>query len=253
MATYRAYRIVDGKPRWTSVDESGDIINKNPNKEELISLEEYKYKVNERYTDKQLLDFLKKYYKETGRVPISRDLVNNPRYPGITTYARRFKSLGRALKLVGLDVDAMVMQGVLQDTNHMGRLFEIIVRDNFEEKSEDLSGGKHGSPCDGICPRGKSYDAKSSKLYRERGEYWKFTTRNRYKEEIEYYYFGAFNEDWTSLEHVWRVPGEVVDKDHFLIGLNGNWDHNVENMKEYEITDKFKGISIKYMKTIRRL
>lgn len=32
--------------------------------------------------------------------------------------------------------------------------------------------------------------------------YWDFSTRNRYKEEIEIYYFVAFNEDWTKLEHV---------------------------------------------------
>lgn len=185
------------------------------------------------------------YYKENERVPTSRDFLNNPEYPCCTYYIKRFKSWANALKLAGLDVDTMVKQGVLQDTNYKGRLFEIIVRDHFENKSTDLSREKHDTPCDGICPRGKNYDAKSSKLYRERGEYWKFTTRNKYKEEIEYYYFGAFNEDYTKLMHVWRVPGEIIEKDYFIVGLNIGWEHDVENMKEYEITDKFKDIYIR--------
>lgn len=197
------------------------------------------------YSDNELLDYLKRYYIENGRIPTTRDFTNNPEYPGTSIYYKRFGNWNNALTSAGFHIDNMVKQGVFQDTNRKGRLFEIIVRDHFENKSTDLS-KKHDNPCDGICPKGKSYDAKSSKLYTLRGYYWHFNIRNRYKEEIEYYYFGAFNEDYTKLLHVWRVPGEIIEKDYFIIGLNGSWENNVYNMKEYDITEKFKEVFVRY-------
>ena len=51
----------------------------------------------------------------------------------------------------------------------------------------------------------------------------------------------AFNEDYTKLMHVWRVPGEIVDDDYFIVGtLNAKF--TIENMMQYEITDKFRDI-----------
>lgn len=48
---YKAYRIVDGKPRWIIVDENGNIVNRNPSKCELKGLEKQcKYDKNEDYT-----------------------------------------------------------------------------------------------------------------------------------------------------------------------------------------------------------
>lgn len=55
---------------------------------------------------------------------------------------------------------------------------------------------------------------------------------------IEWYYLGAFNEDYSKLLHVWRIPakdfGEEIQKGFLYINVN-----NTEKMKEYEITDKF--------------
>ena len=41
--------------------------------------------------------------------------------------------------------------------------------------------------------------------------------------------------------HVWRIPGEFIEEEHLHIGLNSysRYMYNVENMKEYEITNKF--------------
>lgn len=36
---YRSYRFVDRGAKWVIADENGNIINKNPTKEELIGLE----------------------------------------------------------------------------------------------------------------------------------------------------------------------------------------------------------------------
>lgn len=38
MTNYKSYRIIDGKPKWTIVDEYGKIVNKDPSKEELKCL-----------------------------------------------------------------------------------------------------------------------------------------------------------------------------------------------------------------------
>lgn len=37
----------------------------------------------------------------------------------------------------------------------------------------------------------------------------------------------------------WRVPGHIIKKDNFLVGLSRSYEFNVENMKEYEITENF--------------
>jgi hypothetical protein len=239
---YKSLRIgKNGKPGWRIVDETGKIVNMSPRKEELKGLEEeyYRMKSRERYTNEELLDFLREFDKENGIVPVRTDFVNNPEYPSFMTYQRQFGSWNKALKLVGLDTEAMVKRGIIQNNLQKGRLWEISVIEHFENRPKDLSGENSHSPCDGICPNGQTYEVKSSKLYEEK--YWIFSTANKYKEEIEIYYFGAFNSDWTELEYAWRVPGEIVESDNFYVGMYGG-KFNVRNMKKYDITDKFDKI-----------
>lgn len=240
---YKSYRIIDGKPRWVIVDETGKVINRIPSKEELKDLEEEprnvqdtrKYKT---YTDEELLDYLMRFERENERVPTTTDFANNhSEYPSFMTYVRRFGSWLNSLKLAGLDIDLMGQQY----TRYKGRQAEIMVINHFKKNPVDLSGENCHSPCDGICPNGKMYDVKSSGLYI--GGYWVFGTGNKYKNEIEIYYFLAFNEDYTKLKYAWRVPGEMVEGNTLYIGVNtGKGQFNVENMKEYEITDKIKKI-----------
>lgn len=241
---YKSYRMIEGKPRCVIVDENGKIIDKNPNKGELKYIREEKYRPrtganNIKYSNEELLNSLKFFYQENGRVPVQRDFVNNSEYPSYVTYAKRFGSWNNALRLVGLDIDTMVKQGILETENQKGRWFEIIVRDMFENRSTDLSGYNCNSPCDGICPNNKTYEAKSSGLDKEHNR-WCFTIANKYKEDIQIFYFGAFNEDYTELLHVWRVPGEIVENNKFYIGMyDSRGEFNIDNMREYEITDKF--------------
>ncbi len=82
-----------------------------------------------------------------------------------------------------------------------------------------------------------TYDAKSTSLIE--GQYC-FHFNNNEKEEIEIFYLGAFNKDFTILEHVLRIPREFVEKLSLCIGLSNNHRYNFENMKEYEITEKYK-------------
>lgn len=238
MTFYKSHRIIG----WVIVDENGNIINRNPSKEKLKGLEEELEKCGNRptYTDEELLNYLRQFYKENGKIPTQRYFANNPEYPNFVTYVRRFGSWSNALKLVWINLDTMIKNGIIETTNQKARLAEIKVINHFGQHPVDLAGENQNSPCDGICPNGKTFDVKSSKFYKE--GYWAFVANNKYKEDIEIYYFLAFNEDWTKLEYGWRVPGEVVEKDYFRIGLNTGYEFNIENMKEYNITDKFKDI-----------
>lgn len=249
MVEYKTKRIIDKEPqpRWVVIYETGKIINKNPSKDELKGLEKEPRSTQDtrhfrKYTtDEELLDYPIQFYEERGKVPAAADFVNNPGYPNVTTYVKRFGSWSNALKLVGLDVDSMIKKGVLVTNDQKARLAENEVINHFKQYPVDLAGQNHNSPCDGMCPNGKTYDVKSARLLKNRKCY-QFNANNERKEEIEIYYFLAFNLDWTKLEYAWRVPGEIVEKDRVLIGLNGNYEFNIENMKEYEITDKFREI-----------
>lgn len=140
-----------------------------------------------KYTDEELLYYPAQFYEKYGRVHVRRDFENNHEYPYYKTYARRFGSWSNVLKLVGLDVDSIVDKGVLETNQQKARLAEIKVINHFKQRPIDLTGENCNSSCDGICPNGKTYDVKSSKIYT--GGYYRFTTRNKYKEEIELYYF----------------------------------------------------------------
>lgn len=242
MTEYKSCRIIDNKSRMVIVNENGDVINKNPKKENLMNLEKEIYRPNVKnvYTDDELLNHLKNFYRENKKIPTRRDFNNNPEYPGYKTYCYRFGSWNNAIKLVGLDMDTLARHSILQSTNHKGRSFEIRIIYAFKNAYIDLSGNNHSSSCDGICPNGKAYDAKSARLYENK--YWPFIVKNKYKEDIEIFYLGAFNEDYTKLLYVWRVPGELIEDNFIYVGIYNSFKFNIENMKEYDITDKFKNL-----------
>lgn len=197
------------------------------------------------YTERQLLDILLQFYEDNGEPPTIRDFDNNSKYPNHSTYTRHFGSWSNALKLVELDVDSMIQKGILETSNRKGRLGEVLIRDHFEKYPVDLAGGNCNSHWDGICPNGMKYDVKSSGLDWT-GRFWTFKTNNKYKKEIEIYYFLAFNEDYTKLKYGWRIPGKVAEKEHFRVGLNNSYEFNIENMKQYDITDKLREVLIKH-------
>jgi hypothetical protein len=243
---YRAWRIINGKPaQWVIVDESGNIVNRNPTKEELKELEKEQRRSQDtrnfrKYEDDGLLSELIRFEKENGFPPTANDFRDGPEYPNPSTYQKRFGSWSNSLKLVGLDVESMIKKGVLITNNQKARLSEMMVVSHFEKNPIDLAGDNCHSPCDGICPNGKTYDVKSApKAYK--GPYYNFVIKNKLREEIKIYYLLAFNEDWTKLNHVWRIPGEIVEKDNFYIGIYGG-EFNIENMEEYEITDRFRNV-----------
>lgn len=247
MTEYTSKRYIDKKIRQVIVNENGKIINKRPSKDELKGLKEEKYKMHRnslpQYTDEELLDYSRQFYEKYGKTPAYRDFINNPYYPGVMTYVRRFGSWENTLKLVKMDIDTRVTQEHLKTNKEKGRYTELMVRQMFNNKGTDLSGEKCDSHIDGICPNGMTYEVKSSGLRIDR-DCFDFSTQNKdksdYVEAIQWYYFVAMNRDYTKLMYIWRVPGEVAKKGHFIVGLKTSYEFNIENMKEYDITDRFK-------------
>ncbi len=204
-------------------------------------LEKRKKIMPQLYTDKELLNYIIQFYKENDRVPAAHYFgMGDHRYPALSTYVSRFGSWSNVLKLIGLDVDSMVEKGILDNNQQKCRKVEIMIIKHFKQASTDLSGINQNSPYDGICPDGKLYDVKSSKF---RGTGWLFNTRNEYKGKIDIYYFLAFNKDYTELVHGWKVPGEIIKKDWFYVGMSpSDAEFTLHSMKEYDYTGKLRDI-----------
>jgi hypothetical protein len=139
-------------------------------------------------------------------------------------------------------VDSMVRDGVLITSHQKARLAEVKVIDHFKTRPIDLAGENCNNSCDGICPNGLSYDVKSSKLHKL--GYYLFNTRNKFKEKIEIYYLLGFNEYYTRIKRAWRVPGIMAESSKFYVGVGPSYKFNIGNMKEYDITDKFREIFV---------
>ncbi len=196
------------------------------------------------YTREELLGYLTQFYKENGRPPSARDFDYNPTYPTARTYQSRFGSWSNALKLVGLDLDTMVSNGILQNCDQKARFTELIVIKYFQGESTDISGDNKNSCIDGKCPKGYIYDVKSSKLYYK--TYYQFHLHNKEKGLIQYYFLLGFNKNRTKLDRIWLIPSEFTDRNHLNIYVNKNIysSYSIYNMVEYEITHKFNLDSI---------
>jgi hypothetical protein len=194
------------------------------------------------YADEELLNELRRFEKEHGRPPTEEDFRNNPKYrgyPNPSTYIRHFGSWFNALIKAELNIDLMGPQC----SSFRGRQAEIAILYHLENRPIDLSGKNWKSYCNAVDQNDGPYDVKSSQLYKN--THYLFHTENEDKDDdneaIRWYYFVALNDDNT-IKYVWKVPGEMVENDAFIIGIN-SWsrrEFTIENMKEYDITDKFK-------------
>lgn len=199
-----------------------------------------------KYTREELISAVIDFYSKYNKPPSCRDFRNNPEYPSIGAYDREFGNLRKCLDELDLGMDSIIKKGILGNETQKGRLFELKVKDQFKNDSQDLAGDNPTSYCDGICPSGKTYDAKSSKIHNYKGYlFWIFAIRNKEKDKIQWYYLGAFNEDYSELLHVWRISAvdieEFVNNTGFLyVALNNV--RSIERLKRYEITEKFLGV-----------
>ncbi len=204
------------------------------------------------FTDEELLRYLIQFFEENGKSPTKGDFNCNQKYPNFGTYQNRFGSWTNALKIVGLDVDSMIIYNIIETTQQKGRLGELFILETFEQiGSIDLSGQNCNSHYDGVCPHGYNYDVKTSGLHTD---YWKFDFTNICINKIEWFYLIAFDRDYTTVVYVWRVPKskfiEDAKKDFIDVGPKKMYD--IENMRQYDITEKVIPIFKKWKNSIRK-
>lgn len=117
---------------------------------------------------------------------------------------------------------------------------EILVLDHFRQKDKviDLAGENCLSPYDGICPNGQRYDVKN------------FVLDNSEKDKIDWFYLLAFNEDYSEILHVWRIPTwdfmMYLEKGRFWVCMD-----LIDKMKRYEITERFIPVFENWLNNIK--
>lgn len=185
-------------------------------------------------TDNELLEYLKEFEKDNGRPPKQLDFNDNPKYPNYRTYMSRFGSWQKTLRLVDFDIDTMIRKGVVETNIQKGRQSELYILETNEKESIDLSGQNCQSFVDGISKNDISkndiYDVKSSSLHK--GKYWTFILDKC----VDFYYLVAYDKDHNNVLYKWKIPGDFAEGS-IVIGNNNYYTYNLQNMKEYEITE----------------
>lgn len=206
------------------------------------AIEKAGFKPDKPYTKEDFQNAIIRFAEENGRPPREKDFINNPNYPGVNTFIEFFGTFNKALKSVGMDLDSMIIKGYRKSSQQKGRLFELDVKDHFIGESKDLSGENCKSPYDGICPTGKIYDAKSARLI---GGKWQINLKNVYKTKIQWWYLGLFDKNFEELLYVLRIPSsdleDDIKKEFMLIFMEEDHKYTIENMKKYNISEKFRG------------
>lgn len=188
---------------------------------------------NSPYSRDELITILRQWAKEYERIPTSRDFMHNPKYPGYVTFVNLFGSWTNTLISAGFEP---------KDKPTKGRQGEIQTISEFKTNGAiDLSGENRNSICDGICPKGEKFDTKSSSLFKIKGFWgWHFGVSINQLKEADYLFLRAYkDEDFTKTPvHKWRIPIEFAEGKTWVTIYKDGYRgvHNVENMKEYEIT-----------------
>lgn len=109
------------------------------------------------------------------------------------------------------------------------------------------------SKFDGLCPKGKMYDVKSSKLHflhSNSNYFWKFNSTEEQLNKSDYFFLGAYDAQHEKLMFMWRVDKNFMrNRKYINIGKDNNYEHNTINMKKYDITDKFKHLDMDKLTT----
>jgi hypothetical protein len=172
-----------------------------------------------------MVDFADK----NGRPPSSYDFDRDDNYPSSRTYRHHFGTWCKALEIAGYNCN--------NTSTYKGRKSELSVLRSFtQEGAVDLSGNNYTSAYDGICPTGKTYDVKCSKL--NSGGCWIYNVNHQ--DITDYYYLIGYDYKHIELLRVWLVPSDAItrcSKFHICSGTYG-----ISKWKQYEITDKFKAV-----------
>jgi hypothetical protein len=162
-------------------------------------------KYGKRYTREELIKHLKEIGLEKGRTPSITDFNNtNGKRPSYTAFKIEFGGMLEALKAADYDIS--------QYANIKARKSEVGVLCSFAKTGAvDMSGKNFNSQFDGICPTGKKYDVKSSRLSNS-GNYelskWRFNFKHQ--SIIDYFFLMGYDNNHDKLIHTWMIPSNLV-------------------------------------------
>jgi len=247
---YKSYRIIDGKPRWVIVDNTGNIINRNPSKEELKGLEKEKYKSQktnslnynktntcDRCRDKDIKTELhpgnarRELNKEgdwTGRwlcPKCKADYYNN-----LPDSSNNIKKSLRYHRTENLDKNSGHAKG-----------------DDFEELTHRWKGVKilgkendcYNGPLDhSIDSEGKRPQTKG-RWYDSRNRYWHFGSIEReWEKEFDYEICYCASRDGKIIERIYIIPKKEIKDKRKSISIYKNPSRCEPWYEQYRITDE---------------
>ena len=216
---YKSKRTVDEKLKWV-VLENGLVVNNNPSKNELNSLRTEDHK-DKKYTDYELLNYLKKYFEKTGTIPVARDFKSCPGYPSFATYKVRFGNFTTALKLAGLlDISKNMTVDLFSESD--------ILTDNNEENickmcgNNKTSGNWHRHSKSGLYPICKHcYDIHDPNSY---NNIMKVSTKSRNKELSKNSTKGKSFRTEQAILKTLGLENCNIEKNNFSYKCDGNSD-----------------------------
>lgn len=134
MKLYTAWRITGEKAKWVILDKTGKITNSNPSKKDLKGIERFPEKSGKnnprlKITKEKILEYIRQFEKEYGRVPTAADFDNNPKYPCSGTVRNYFgENWNNIIMEAGLQINCFTK---ITDEELLGALLSI-----YEENGE---------------------------------------------------------------------------------------------------------------------
>ncbi len=212
MTEYKSYRFIDGKARWVIVNENGNIINRNPSKEELkgIELEIYiadyrpnrcKKEVCDRCGEKLKIGKALREYNIEGNWTFRWVCKNCYEKYDPNSYHNIIKSMANR-RIGNLDPNSEHAKG-----------------DNFEELTSLWKGvkilskenDKYCGPLDhSIDSKGKRPETKG-RFYNSTYKWWNFAPLDSdWNKEFDYEICYCVSEDGNVIERIYEIPKKEI-------------------------------------------
>lgn len=231
-------RKINRKYRKIIIDDENRIISENPKKEDLKCLPIYLptireiLKLQEDECKKYLTEFIRHWKRKNGRVPREKDFNNNSGYPSYITFVRIFKTWNNAIREAGLQLHNR--GGGLLCTDE--ELLEHLIK-WYEDRDEP----------------------PSREDFLHNSKYPSFTPYNRFGGWQNSLKILGLDTDSLVRRGIIKTNqqkarlGEIfVNNFVIVIGLRTTYECNIENMKEYEITDEIRPIFEKWLENIKK-
>lgn len=224
---YKSKRIIDGKPIWTVVDETSQIVNRNPSKDDLEGLEKEIVLAYTRgnkkvlyYNNTNTCEFIEKNGERCKEKLKPRNARREHDKDGIFSgrwlcevhgNRHRDKTYGKSYihkSLAGCRTDNL-------DTNcykAIGNLFEELTCNWKKVKSLNIENDNYEVPIDHTADIDGKIPQTGGRSYNSIRGFWPFTNLKReWEKKFDYMICYCANEDITIIERIYIFPKEEIN------------------------------------------